>query len=139
MSLYRKAASLMPEADPLLELGTVYYRQGDAGRARECWKTAMNRPGGEIHARISLLSLYGSPEEAKQKLALKTELLNLLSQERTTCAARWRAGLAAAGVEVTDEEIDALLLLNPDLTDPMPLQREEGAVDTPPQALANPQ
>jgi len=121
MALYRQLAAGMPTADALLELGTLYYRQGDEARAKECWETAKDRRGGQVRARLSLLSGYEREGDTDNAAKMRNELLTILNVERTTRAARWRTEIAAAGLTATDDEIDALLLLDPDLTDPAPL------------------
>lgn len=122
MALYRQLAAGMPTADALLELGALYYRQGDEARAKECWEMAKDRRGGQVHARLSLLAAYERNGDAEQAEKMRNELLTILNIERAARAARWRAAITAAGLTATDEEIDALLLLAPDLTDPAPLQ-----------------
>ena len=122
MALYRQVAAMLPAAEPLLELGTLYYRQGDEARARECWEKAAEQPGGQVRARLSLLACYERNGETDRAATMKEELLVILTQQRAMRAARWRESIAAAGLTPTDEEIDALLLLEPDLTDPAPLQ-----------------
>jgi predicted Zn-dependent protease len=118
MALYRQAAAMLPDAEPLLELGTLYHHQGDETRARECWQAALARPGGQIRGRQSLLVSYERNGEDDRVPALREELRELLANERTARAAHWRGLIAAARLTAADEEIDALLLLEPDLTDP---------------------
>lgn len=132
MALYRQLAAGMPTADALLELGTLYYRQGDEAHAIECWETAKDRRGGQVRARLSLLADYERDGDADRAAKMRNELLVILNIERTTRAARWRTEIAAAGLTATDEEIDALLLLDPDLTDPTPLLVKPQSKPAPP-------
>jgi len=122
MLLYRQAAAVLPTADPLLELGTLYYRQGDEAQARASWETALARRGGQVRARLSLLASYEHHGDTDRVLKMKEELQVILANERAARAASWRPLIAAAGLQATSEEIDALLLMEPDLTDPAPLE-----------------
>jgi len=121
--LYRRAAALTPSADPQLELGALYARQGDESRAQEYWLAAMLRPDGGVRARLRLLISYEQTHEPDRARAVETELRDLLANERAARTVRWTATLAAAGLAPTGEEIDALLLLEPDLIDPAALQQ----------------
>jgi len=116
--LYRQAAARLTTAEPLLELGALYARQRDDARARDCWLAAQERPGGSIRARMSLLASYQASRETTAAAAVTQELRSRLAGERQTRAARWQRLLTAAGYPPTPEEVDALLLLEPDLIDP---------------------
>jgi len=131
MALYKQTAAMLPAAEPLIELGMLYDRQGDDARARDCWQAALARPGGQVSARLALLASYEHHNENDRAQEMWEVLQVTLANERTERAARWRTLLTAAGLTATSEEIDALLLLEPDLTDPATLERPAPPPDEP--------
>lgn len=114
---------LSPTADPWLELGILYHRQGDEDHAVACWRTALDRPGGPVRARLQLLAGYERADDTARMLEALSSVLEILERERQSRAARWRTQLATRGMTASAAEIDALLLLEPDLTDPAPLRQ----------------
>jgi|GEM_PF-2568728 len=123
IALYKQAAEMLPTAEPLLELGTLYDRQGDDIRARECWQAALARPGGQVSARLALFASYERHGETDRAQEMRETLRVALANERASRAAHWRSLITEAELTATSEEIDALLLLEPDLTDPAALER----------------
>lgn len=123
IAAYQRAAELTPAADPWLELGILYHRQGDEDHALDCWRTALDRPGGQVRARLHLLAGYERADDAKHALEMLTNVLDVLERERQARAARWHTQLTARGLSVAPAELNALLLLAPDLTDPAPLRQ----------------
>jgi len=117
----RRATTLTTSAEPWLELADLYQLQNDNPQARECWQTAEGLPDGAIRAGVSLMASYLHAGDAAQSTTyLKTTLERLLAA-RTARTALWRKALGVLGYTASDEEINALLLLEPDLVDPAPL------------------
>ena len=119
---FRHAAVENPSADPYLELGLVYRRQGDEDQARGCWIIAQMRPGGEVRARLSLLGSYERTGETPRVIETLDALLKAVAVERAASVKHWQQVLADAGLAPTAEEIAALQQLDPNLPDTAPLQ-----------------
>lgn len=109
-------------ADAWLESGDLYHIQGDETFARECWSGALERPGGGVRARLALLISYEGAGEADKAATALEELKTFLNAERERKTQAWKSFLAAYGLAPTPEELDALLLMAPDLIDPAPLR-----------------
>ena len=120
---YRAALTLTSSADPWLELGEIYRRLHDLAQARACWTHAAQLPDGCWRARRQLLGLDGDTQAPEKKKDELNGLLQALLAERQARAARWRAELATCDLTSSDEEMNTLLLLSPDLVDPAPLQQ----------------
>jgi Flp pilus assembly protein TadD len=128
---FQQATALMPTATPWLELGELYQLRGDDTRARECWELAQERPGGAIRARVLLLNNYERTDARTKAAELLTSTVHLLETERALRRTRWRTALETQGLTPSIEELDALLLLAPDLTDPAPLQARLASLTAP--------
>lgn len=128
ITVYQQATTLTTSATPWLELGEVFHSQDDENRARECWLTAENHLDGVIPARVMLLTSYEHAGDTAKAVEVIDELIKALATERETRSKRWRGLFAAQGFTVTDEEINALLLLAPELTDPAPLPARRQAL-----------
>ncbi|MHB9133153.1 MAG: tetratricopeptide repeat protein [Armatimonadota bacterium] len=125
---YRQVCALNTNADPLLEFGQLYHAQGDEAQARENWQAAEKLPGGKIRAHLFLLASYDAAGETARAEETLTHLLAVLDEERTARAEHWQSVLTPRGITLTAKETNALLLLEPDLTDPAPLlARREAA------------
>ena len=122
------AATLQPDADPDLELGAVYRRLANETKARECWLAAQARPGGHIRAQVNLLGSYERAGETALYSKTLDSVLKQLLVERETRLAHWRQALTEQGLTATADEMDALLLLDTELTDPAPLQARLAAL-----------
>lgn len=131
VSKYQLLAQMQNTAEAWLALGDVYHLQGVEERARGAWRSAQDRPGGAVRARLSLLGSYQRAGDTVLAASTLDEVLTALTAERAAHLAHWRTVLAARGIVATDDELNALLLIAPDLTDPAPLQALRAALSPP--------
>jgi len=135
VTCYQKAAAMLPDPEPYLELGVVFHRLAEEAQARECWMKAQTRPGGALRAQLSLLGSYERAGETMLYSETLDRLLKLLATERESHLAHWRQTLAAMNLSATADELNSLLLLDNELTDPAPLQARLAALQTADKAL----
>ena len=112
----------MTSAVPWLEWGAIYHELQHEAQARTCWQHASTLPDGQVRGRLFLLASYEEGGALAQALTTADELLDKLSIERKARCKYWDEIFAAQGLTVNEDEIAALLQLDPELTDPAPLQ-----------------
>jgi len=125
---YQDATKLNSSAEPWLELGELYHGQNDETAARVCWQSAANRKGGEVLARLALLASYESAGSTEQALGVINELVPALTAARDARRNHWREIFTVQGLEVSEDELKALLQLEPDLIDTAPLLARQQAL-----------
>ncbi len=124
---YARAAALTKSPDPWLEWADLDLLQGDDAHAKSCWQTAETLPDGAVRAELGLLAYYDRAKDAAQAAATLDALLAHLTASRAVRVAEWKTALDSQGVVATDGEMQALLLLDPALTDPAPLLARQQA------------
>lgn len=122
IACYTHATLLMTSATPWLEWAAICHDLRQEAQARACWQRASTLPGGLVRGQLSLLASYAADGATERALKFADELLEKLAIARKATSKRWTEILAKQGVVVSDEELTALLQLDPEMTDPAPLQ-----------------
>lgn len=122
IDLLKRATALRNTSDAWLELGQLYQRIDDTATAQTCWQTAAALPAGKLRALAFLLTSYERGGDATRAEAVRQELAEAVPAERDARRTQWTAVLKSCGLDATDAEINALLLIAPDLIDPTTLR-----------------
>lgn len=126
---YERVAARYRVATPWLERGEIYRMLGEEARAQQCWEQALLLPGGAIAGRLRLLASYEAAGDKARVAETLAQVLHDLTAARTARRSHWQEALTRRGLAPTADELDTLLLFEPDLADPAPLLARQAALD----------
>jgi predicted Zn-dependent protease len=119
---YQRVTTLVKSPEAWLEWAELDLLEGNEAHAKTCWDTAATFPDGAVRAERALLAYYDRRKDAPNAAAMLEALLTHLAAARAARLTEWKAALAAMRYTATDAELHALLLLEPTLVDPAPLE-----------------